>query len=222
MLGSPVLGRKEIWRTMIGSQRSKRALVFTPPPDVHVGVSWIVPPNSLRLPPLAWSASHGRIRGTAAAAQNDDSDNVRLRVLRIKGDGRCLYRSIARVIAHAEGRSLSDKLEREDADALRSIAWKAMCVDRRKEFEHRNIVEGSIAAYCSQMRNPTFFAGEAEMLALSDALRLPIAVFLQDQRGKFRNIMTYGEKYASLRKTGPKLVRVLYNGSNHYNAVVPA
>lgn len=207
-----------------------RSLVFTPPPSVPVGVSWIVPPGSRRLPPLAWSGARasgsgsdgGSGRGHGASGSGEHPGTTRLRVLQIRGDGRCLYRSIARAIAHAEGRTLSERLEREDADALRSIAWKAMCVDRRKEFEQRNIVEGSMETYCSEMRSPTFFAGEAEMLALSDALRLPIAVFLRDRHGKFRNIMTYGEKHASLRKTGPKVVRVLYNGTNHYSAVVPA
>lgn len=218
--------------------------MFTSPPRVPLplprqALSWIPAPPSLRLPPLAWALPPRGGHGINYGGHSPNGDNPargetiptserrggdkskRLRVVQIRGDGRCLFRAIARGIAHAEGRQLSESLERQDADALRGMAWKAMCVDRRKEFQSRNIVEGSLSAYCSQMRNPTFFGGEAEMFALSDALKIPIAVYLQDQRGQLNNIMTYGEKYSRLRKAD-MTVRVLYNGTNHYNAVLPS
>ena len=69
------------------------------------------------------------------------------------------------------------------------------------------------------MRNPGFFAGEAEILALSDALKLQISVYLET-RGRLKNIANYGERYVGKKGFG-KTVRVVYNGVNHYNAVVP-
>lgn len=140
------------------------------------------------------------------------------RVVRVRGDGRCLYRSIARSLAHEEQRQLPSRLETDDADALRLLAWKAICVERAQEFEKRNIIEGSLSRYCAQMKNPMFFAGEAEILALSDALKIPISVFLESRQGKLNNMATYGEQYTKAAKG--KMIRVVYNGVNHYNAVL--
>jgi OTU-like cysteine protease len=191
-----------------------QSLVFAAPPVVPVPERWSLPVKPVRLPALAWNPppARGGVRADASAQH--------LRVVQIRGDGRCLFRAIARGIAHAERRQINEALEREDADALRGMAWKSMCVDRRKEFESQNIVEGNFSNYCQQMRSPSFFAGEAEMLALSDSLRIPIAVYLQDRKGGLRNIATYGGKYTKLRKLD-MTVRVLYNGTNHYNSVLP-
>lgn len=146
------------------------------------------------------------------------TDGGRLVVVRVRGDGRCLYRSIARSLAAEEDRKLTSGLETSDADALRQLAWKSMCVERAAEFMRKNIVEGSMRNYCAQMRNPSFFAGEAEILALADVLRIPISIFLDSGRGSLRSIATYGEKHR--KRAGGKTIRVLYNGTNHYNAVL--
>jgi hypothetical protein len=195
------------------SSRASRSLMFTPPPTVPLPpLAWSVAPRPLRLPSmLAWAAPH-------ASSGSPGGTSGTLRVVHVRGDGRCLYRSIARGLAAAEGRTLSERFEREDADALRDIAFKSMCVDRKKEFEARHIVEGSLSAYCSQMRSTSFFAGEAEMLAISDALKIPIGVYIKDQRGSLRNIMTYGEQYKAVRKD--MVVRVAFNGYNHYDSVI--
>ena len=149
-----------------------------------------------------------------------------LRVVTVRGDGRCLYRAIAKNLASLEGRKLSERLERADADALRNIAWKAICIDRSKEFVANHVIEGSLSAYCAQMRNPAFYGGEAEMLALSDVLKQPIKVYLKADRGQLRNIVTYGERYISKRKAASRgkrdhVIRVLYMNGNHYDALLP-
>lgn len=197
------------------------------------GVVFRTPPTSLRLPAvvlprlpevnltlprfryprsfaLAWGAPPTPGGGGVNAGGGAGSFVVK----RVKGDGRCLYRSIARSLADEERRELPPKLETADADALRHLAWRTMCVDRAQEFMRRHVVEGSLKSYCAAMRSTTFYAGEAEILALSDALKIPIRVFLESGRG-MRNIATYGEQYKS-----KKTIRVLYNGTNHYNAVL--
>lgn len=180
------------------------ALVFTPPPSN--------PPFSTQI----------RLSTTILLAQIPippaHNISARLRITSVRGDGRCLYRAIAKNLAALEDRPLSERLERADADALRALAWKAMCVDRLKEFQRNNAVEGSLTSYCRAMRSPTFYAGEAEMLALVDVLQVPIAVFIQVARGELRNIATYGAKYG--KKGGPG-VRVLYVNGNHYDAILP-
>lgn len=150
-------------------------------------------------------------------AAHASTEVAKLVVVNVKGDGRCLYRSIAKSLASEESRHLPAHLETEDADALRGIAWKHMCVDKAAEYARKNIVEGSLRNYCSQMRSPSFFAGEAEILAISEALKIPISIFLKNQ-GRLRSIATYGEKYKN--KSRNKVIRVLYNGTNHYNAVL--
>lgn len=141
-----------------------------------------------------------------------------LRVVRVRGDGRCLYRAIAKNLACLEDRSLSERLEREDADALRQMAWKEICVDRTNWFKSRHVIEGSINAYCSQMRNPQFFAGEAEMLALSERLAVPISVYMNVD-GRLKAVVTYGEQF--FKKKNNAVVRVVYSNGNHYDAVLP-
>lgn len=170
-----------------------------------------------------------RRRGPTQASADDVATNDtylpvgRARVLSIRGDGRCLFRSIARSLALAAGRPLPEKLEVGDADALRALAWKEMCVVRKREFVDRMIVEGNMDAYCSALRRPEFFAGEAEMLALADVLRVPIAVYLREgggAGGRFRKIAEYGAEWGKVAKGAPKTpVRVLYNGYNHYDAL---
>lgn len=150
------------------------------------------------------------------------SSSSNLRVVRVRGDGRCLFRAIAKNLAAADARVLPENLEREDADALRAFAWKAICVNRRNEFVKRHVIEGSIDSYCAQSRNPTFYGGEAELLALADVLKRPIRVFLRTDTG-LRNIMTYGEAYAKKTrvKKGDGAIRLLYVNGNHYDAILP-
>lgn len=142
------------------------------------------------------------------------------RIVQVRGDGRCLYRAIAKGLANNEGRRLSESLERADADALRNMAFRAVCVDRFDEFATKRVVEGSLTQYCRRMRVPTFYAGEAEMLALADVLKVPIRVYLIS-RGEMRNIITYGEKYGKRMKRGKGGdICVLYSNGNHYDALL--
>lgn len=149
-----------------------------------------------------------------------------LRHVPVRGDGRCLFRAIAKNLAKLDGRSLSEHMERQDADYLRNRAWTAICKTRRTEFERRHVIEGSMTSYCAASRNPTFYGGEPEMLALADELKMPIAVYLRTDRGRYRNIVTYGEEYkAKLRKAKPSIrdpsIRILYVNGNHYDALFP-
>jgi hypothetical protein len=99
-----------------------------------------------------------------------------------------------------------------------AILRSNLCALTARRSSRPGIVEGSLSAYCSQMRSTSFFAGEAEMLAISDALKIPIGVYIKDQRGSLRNIMTYGEQYKAVRKD--MVVRVAFNGYNHYDLVI--
>lgn len=146
-----------------------------------------------------------------------------LKRVTVKGDGRCLFRAIAKNLASTDGRKLPEHLERADADALRNIAWESICQRRRDEFVARNIIEGSITQYCAISRNPAYFAGEPELFALADVLKRPIKVFLRTANGAMKNIVTYGSKYKLKTKPrkGDGAIRLLYVNGNHYDALLP-
>lgn len=146
--------------------------------------------------------------------------------VRVRGDGRCLFRAIAKGLAFLNGKELGEGHERADADYLRKVAWNVICKQRRSEFERRNIVEGSLTSYCAASRHPTFYGGEPELFALADELRIPIAVYLRANDGRLQNIVTYGEEYyQKLQKLNPKVknpaIRLLYVNGNHYDALIP-
>lgn len=179
----------------------------------------------------ATTAASPRATSTAGSSStiSDIADDApvpatTLAVVRVKGDGRCLYRSIARSLASEESRTLSAALETEDADALRDLAYQYVTArDTAADFVRRNVVEGNFKKYTDKMRNPTFFAGEAEIFALANALRIPIAVYLEQNTNssgtkQLRNIATYGEKFKT--KAKGKTIHVLYNGTNHFNALI--
>lgn len=75
-------------------------------------IGWTLPPFPFeRFPPRFWWASASESRR-------------RLRRVSVKGDGRCLFRAIAKCLAQNEGRSLPEHLEVADADALRREAYR--------------------------------------------------------------------------------------------------
>lgn len=123
---------------------------------------------------------------------------------------------------------LSDEKERRWADEMRELAYQRMSSPKAGRYFMRNhIVEGDYDTYLEKMRHPEFHAGEAEIVALSKVLKLPISVYLDSNSSNKNNsnrtrnsdnltsIATYGEKY----KFKDKHIRVLYNAINHYDAV---
>ncbi|BAM80298.1 hypothetical protein, conserved [Cyanidioschyzon merolae strain 10D] len=144
-----------------------------------------------------------------------------LRLVPTTGDGRCLFRAIAKCLAFYGKRPLPEHLERADADALREAAFQEICLLRRQEFQKKHVVEGDMGAYCAQLRSPEFYAGEPEMFALADVLERPIEVYLvHPQNRTLLKIVEYGSVYRK-RQQDLEPVRVAYNGTNHYSALLP-
>lgn len=203
-------------------RRRTPTLVFASPPSVPTSLPTLSAlPSRRLLPALLLSVP---VPSAPFWARPAAAAEAPLRVERVRGDGRCLYRSLARGLAAADGRRLTERLEVADADALRQIAWEQLCSVRRKELEARHVVEGSIGSYCRAMRDPRFFAGEAEVLVISEYFGVEIDIYIRNA-GKLNKIMRYGEGDVGpkgRRKDGKakKRVGVLYNGVNHYDAVV--
>ncbi|GLT39710.1 hypothetical protein SLA2020_138860 [Shorea laevis] len=134
-------------------------------------------------------------------------------VIEIPGDGRCLFRSVAHGARLRSGRPApKEHLQRQLADELRAKVADEF-VKRRNETEW--FVEGDFDTYVSQIREPHNWGGEPELFMASHVLKMPITVYMYDKdAGGLITIAEYGEEYG---KKNP--VRVLYNGSGHYDAL---
>ena len=99
------------------------------------------------------------------------------------------------------------------------VVWQAamyvICNEKREAFEQAKVIEGDMKTYCRNMNSPNFFGGEPELFVLAEELRRPIAVYVP-QAGGFKAIVEYGAKYARERSR----IRILYNGQNHYDALL--
>ena len=73
-------------------------------------------------------------------------------IIRVAGDGRCLFRAIARHIASMERRTLDQRAEQKRADELRALAHKTVSVDRKDWFQKSGAIEGDFSEYCRAMK----------------------------------------------------------------------
>eukprot|EP00871_Galdieria_phlegrea_P000771 jgi/Galph1/1695/GphlegSOOS_G393.1 len=126
----------------------------------------------------------------------------KLRRCSVVGDGRCLFRAIAKGRAYAIGINhlWSDKVEREEADKLRTrvVAELKKRKDLLSEF---SVIEGDFEEYVQNIAKTHTYAGEPELLLLASILHMPIAVYVyalgsaDDNNGPFRQIQVYGRQF---------------------------
>ncbi|KAG2602634.1 hypothetical protein PVAP13_5KG699700 [Panicum virgatum] len=134
-----------------------------------------------------------------------DRELCPLRSIRITGDGRCLFRSVAYGACLRRGKqSPSDSAQKELADELRAKVADEF-VKRRGDTEW--FLEGDFESYVRKMRKPHAWGGEPELLMCSHVL----------SSDSPRIIAEYGQEYG---KDNP--VRVLYDGYGHYDALQPS
>eukprot|EP00741_Cyanophora_paradoxa_P020560 tig00000227_g19847.t1 len=154
-------------------------------------------------------------RGLSAVAGPAREAHISYDVLRSAGDGRCLFRSIVQGRAFARGDRLTLDAETKEADQLRKQICDAF-PSYREQFELFGALQpGTMDAYLKRLANPAFWGGELEMLIAADLLKLPIFVYLSDRTGYYA-IQKYGEQY-----TKSDAIRLLYNGSTHYDLLLP-
>ncbi|KAI0559228.1 OTU-like cysteine protease [Gracilaria domingensis] len=138
---------------------------------------------------------------------------LRLRRSEVRGDGRCLFRSLVRCRCHAKGLSLpSERDEKNEADMLR-IRTVAELKKHRELLAKFFVIEGNFGRYTRRMSDPTAYGGEPELLMLAKLLHVPIAVYIL-RSGKYRQIQVYGKQYR-----GDPL-RILYSDGIHYDALL--
>ena len=159
--------------------------------------------------------------------------------VKIKGDGRCMFRALALGLAHLSKHNMTSSEETKEA-MRSSTVFEQMCRDEEKRKGHSeasmSIKYGDpdgIEGYCRRIQKEDFWGGETELLVLAKLIRRPIMVYLPAHMAKnaasgsgYVCIQTYGEEYASKmnKKTGKVTerapVRLLYNGQTHYDLLI--
>uniref|UniRef100_A0A7S0SZV5 Ubiquitin thioesterase OTU n=1 Tax=Mantoniella antarctica TaxID=81844 RepID=A0A7S0SZV5_9CHLO len=159
------------------------------------------------------------------------------KVIRIRGDGKCMFRALALGLAHIKKDVMTASMEEHEADQLRLAVAESMCrtPEKRKQFETAVTAisfEMPIGTYCKRILTPTFWGGEPELLVLAQILRRPVMVYIPAHKVKSAGttsgyvcIQTYGRDFQKGGKEdasgkGRKPVRLLYNGENHYDLLV--
>ena len=52
--------------------------------------------------------------------------------------------------------------------------------DKRNFFENSGAIEGDFKTYLKRMKDPSFYGGEPELLALSDGMEVSIKVYMYE------------------------------------------
>ena len=158
------------------------------------------------------------IRSASSGAAGSASSHFQL--LRVTGDGACLFRAIAQGdhIAKGNRQPLSESEEGKSARGLRLAVLKEM-MNRRESIEPfiPGILDGDISfeAYIARMSVPFAWGGEPEMVMAMNVLQRPIHVWriIED---RLEPIVSYGaeefKNYAS--------INLLWHQAGHYDALV--
>ncbi|CAD6203025.1 unnamed protein product [Miscanthus lutarioriparius] len=139
--------------------------------------------SASRLQPNGGSGAAIQWRGGWSAALNKVEHYG---VQRVTGDGRCMFRALAKGMAKNKGIPLAPREEVQDADDLRMAVKEIICDSEteRQEYEEAVIaitVEQSLKRYCQRIRRPDFWGGESEFLVLSRLCRQPIIIYIPER-----------------------------------------
>lgn len=137
------------------------------------------------------------------------------KVYPVEGDGRCLFRAVVLAFFLNRGQWRNPDELRNLADQLRHEAMNLM---ERCKSSFEWIVEGDFDTYVARMRRPGVWGGEPELVVLSQVLLQPIIVHVTIPTDASATVVVaeYGKEF---RDSGPP-IRVLYDGAEHYNALV--
>jgi OTU-like cysteine protease len=167
--------------------------------------------NPKTVDPTSFAAAFYQTENVRLEAVSDSGKTFKRKA--VKGDGRCLFRSVARARAAARGKpNMSERAEREEADHLRAQAV-AELKKHRLLLAQFYVIDGDFSTYCRRMSHPRTFGGEPELLMMAKLLHTPIAIYIKVQ-GRFRNIQVYGRQYRG------EQLRILYSDGIHYDCLL--
>lgn len=150
--------------------------------------------------------------GAEGIEERVSDEGLKLSVMPVPGDGRCLFRAVA---AAYHGTRFQKDVETREADELRRRTVALIAANEQLFKKFRVVEEPSFSRYLQGMSLPTAFGGEPELIALSKLLERPLFVYTTCAREGHRRIQAYGLCY----KEPP--LRILYSPSiPHYDALV--
>ncbi|KAJ4761386.1 Cysteine proteinases superfamily protein [Rhynchospora pubera] len=185
---------------------------------------------TLPLPVFATISSSFSPGGISAAMEKVEHYSVH----KVTGDGRCMFRALAKGMARNRGLPHNPRTELQDADDLRMAVKEVIC-DSSSERQHYEealfaiTVEEPLKRYCQRIRRSDFWGGESELLVLSKLCRQPIIVYIPEHEHSLRGtgngfipIAEYGLEFGKNTKQWKRRmpVRLLYSGKNHYDLLV--
>lgn len=165
--------------------------------------------------PDAWSSAKGPVKPTRECCAPRALYAEEARVLRMPGDGSCLFHSLAY--------GLREFGHQEDGDRIRQRIARFM--EQRPDFEITNTPLSSwvdwdsrttVSSYASRLATGNAWGGAIEMAAFAQIFGLDVAVYEHDtHRDRYRRISDF-----LTDKRPPGAVMVLYLGRSHYDALV--
>ncbi|XP_021746569.1 OTU domain-containing protein At3g57810-like [Chenopodium quinoa] len=140
-------------------------------------------------------------------------DSNQLQIIRIPGDGSCLFRAVVQGSCLIKGMPTpSESLQKKLADELRDKVVDEL-IKRRKDTEW--YLEDKFDRYICQMRKSYVWGGETELLMASHVLKMPITVYMLDKKSSnLKIIAEYGQEYGTQSP-----ICILYHGYGHYDAL---
>jgi OTU domain-containing protein 6 len=177
---------------------------------------------------LACFAGAGASSAQPAPAVTDEQPEWA--VLRIAGDGRCMFRACAHGahLAALADRGLGPELlppeaELAAADALRGAVCDALLAGEREGMEAFIDTDeaGSYEEYVRRMRRPGAWGGEPELSVAARVLARPVSVYM-DRRRQLELVSAYDDGTRGSGEGGePKhAVTLLFHGGGHYDLLV--
>lgn len=110
-----------------------------------------------------------------------------MKKIEVTGDGRCLHRSmIVSLVDELSYLPLGVEEETILADALRHLAWQMLSKNRR-EFV-RDFIGENYENYIEQMLDPKFYAGQVEIVILSDIIETRVEICIVNIENGKRNV----------------------------------
>ncbi|KAK9862238.1 hypothetical protein WJX84_002419 [Apatococcus fuscideae] len=137
--------------------------------------------------------------------------------VRIRGDGNCLFRALARghhqLLAGQAG-SLEEADERLAAQKLRSCVCREL---RSRQADIEPFLDDDFGSYVRRMESDAVWGGEPELAVAPHCLLRPIDVFTQRRMGPLEQISSYGDEYRPAAA-----VSLFFHQGGHYDLLVPA
>ncbi|XP_021767582.1 OTU domain-containing protein At3g57810-like isoform X3 [Chenopodium quinoa] len=195
---------------------------------VSSAVDSISTPNPVQFLNNTSSLFFARIGLPQSRVSSSNIKVERYTILKVTGDGRCMFRALVKGMARNKGITLTPQQERDNADELRAAVKEVICENENERRQYQEAVtaitvDEPLHRYCQRIGRHDFWGGESELLVLSKLCNKRIIVYIPEtehKSGKWGSGFIPIAEYGAVKKRQPHVVRLLYSGRNHYDLLV--